>query len=189
MLKSLMLASYSYFEGGGIGDFLNEMNNAGFFSYVLPFLLIFALVFGILNQIRLFKENKSINGIIALVVGLMALQFDFVPIFFSEIFPRMGIGLVVLLLLLIFAGMFADPDSNATMYTLMGIGVIIAIIVLINTAGSLGWSAGYWWYDNWRTVAVAVVILLVIGIIVGSANAKESKANESPLARALRGKD
>jgi len=189
MLKSLMLASYSYFEGGGIGDFLNEMNNAGFFSYVLPFLLIFALVFGILNQIRLFKENKSINGIIALVVGLMALQFDFVPIFFSEIFPRMGIGLVVLLLLLIFAGMFADPDSNATMYTLMGIGVIIAIIVLINTAGSLGWSAGYWWYDNWRTVVVAVAILIIIGIIVGSANTKESKANESPLARALRGKD
>ncbi|MBU4015742.1 hypothetical protein KJ878_06145 [Patescibacteria group bacterium] len=116
----------AYFEGGGIGDFLNEMNNAGFFSYVLPFLLIFALVFGILNQIRLFKENKSINGIIALVVGLMALQFDFVPIFFSEIFPRMGVGLVVLLLLLIFAGMFADPDSNATMYTLLGVGVVIA---------------------------------------------------------------
>ena len=61
------------------------------------------------------------------------------------------------------------------------------IIVLINTAGSLGWSAGSWWYDNWKTVAVAITILVIIGIIVGSANPRPPTTSKSPLARALRG--
>ncbi len=41
--------------GGAIGDVLSSWEQAGFFSYLLPFLLIFALVFGILTQIQLFK--------------------------------------------------------------------------------------------------------------------------------------
>ena len=188
MLGEIFLASYSYFESGGIGDFLNEMNNAGFFSYVLPFLLIFALIFGILTRIKIFNEHKAINGVIAFVVGLMALQFDFVPLFFAEIFPRLGIGLAIILLILIFVGIFADPDSNAVMYAMMAVGVIIAVVVLINTAGSLGWSSGYWWHDNWKTVAVVVGILAALGIIVGSSNPSDKK-NVSPLARALRGGD
>ena len=69
MISGVMLAWYG--AGGGlVGDMLSQWEQAGFFSYLLPFLLLFALIFGILNQIHLFRENKSINGIIALVVSL-----------------------------------------------------------------------------------------------------------------------
>lgn len=186
MIKSVMLAWYGYFEGGAVGNMFTIWEEAGFFSYLLPFLLIFALIFGILTQIKIFKDSKAINGIIAFVVGLMALQFEIVPQFFSEIFPRLGVGLAILLLVLIFVGMFADPDSNAVMYTLMAIGAIIAIIVLIQTAGAVGWSSGWWWYDNWPMVAGVVVILLALAIIVGASNPSKDKS-KSPLARALRG--
>ena len=57
----------------------------GVFSYILPFLMIFALVFGILMRMGIFKENKAVSAIVALAVGLLSLQFDFVPRFFSEI--------------------------------------------------------------------------------------------------------
>ena len=186
MLERLfLLASYGYFEGGLIGDMFYQWEQYGFFSYLLPFLLIFALVFGILTQIKIFKDNKAINGIIALAVGLMALQFEMVPVFFSEIFPRLGIGLAILLVLLILVGMFADPDSGAVMWTLLGGGVIIVIVILVQTAGVVGWSSGYWWNDNWPTIAGVVVILVIIGIIVGSAS-EDSKKSKSPFAQALR---
>ncbi|MEK6906732.1 MAG: hypothetical protein AABW81_03855 [Nanoarchaeota archaeon] len=170
MVESVILASYSFFGNGAIGDMLATWEQEGFFAYILPFLLIFALVFGILNQIKLFKDSKGINGIIALVVGLMALQFELVPQFFAEIFPRMGVGLAILLVLLILAGLFIDPEKGALMYTLLGIGTIIAIIVFVQTAGALGWPAGNWWYDNWQAVAGVVFILIIVGIIVGSSN-------------------
>ena len=60
-------------------------------------MLIFALVFGILIKTQIFKDNKAVNGIIALAVAFMALQFDFVPTFFAQIFPRLGIGLAIIL--------------------------------------------------------------------------------------------
>jgi len=172
MIKSLVLASYTYFDGTAIGDMFAQWEQAGFFTYLLPFLLIFALVFGILTQIKLFKDSKSINGIIALVVGLLALQFPMVPQFFAEIFPRLGIGLVIILAILILMGMFIDPESGAIGYTLLGVGGVILIIVLIKTAGALGWSAGWWWTDNWPMVAGVVVILVALGIIVGSSKDK-----------------
>lgn len=175
MIKSLVLASYGYFDGTMIGDMFRQWEQAGFFTYLLPFLLIFALVFGILNQIKLFKDNKSINGIIALVVGLMALQFPMVSQFFSEIFPRLGIGLAIILVLLIILGMFIDPESGAIGYTLLGVAGIILIVVLVKTAGALGWSSSFWWQDNWPMVAGVVLILIIIGIIVGGANEKETK--------------
>ena len=167
MIEAIIsLASYGYF-GGSIGDVLQQWEQMGFFSYVLPFLLIFALVFGILNQIKLFQDNKAINGIVALAVGLMSLQFHFVPMFFAEIFPRLGVGLAILLVIMILAGMFVNPKKAGIMYTLLGIGAIIAVVVLVQTAGSVGWYSGFWWANNWPLVAGVVFILAVIGIIVG----------------------
>jgi len=101
MLDKILTLQTSGYYGGTFGGVLSYMEQAGFFAYILPFLLIFALVFGILTKTQIFKNNKAINGIIALVVGLLSLQFDFVPIFFSEIFPRMGVGLAIILALLI----------------------------------------------------------------------------------------
>jgi len=177
------LASYGYY-GGDIGSFLSEMERMGFFSYLLPFLLIFALVNGILNQMKLFKDNKSINGIIAFAVSLMALQFDFVPVFFSEIFPRLGVGLAVILALLILGGLFLDPDDKGLMYTLLGIGAVILIIVLVQTAGAVGWHSGYWWYENWKMIAGVVIFLILFAI---AASTPSNRNAESPLAKALRG--
>src|SRR3990167_5223415 len=92
----IFLATYG-FNGGTFGNLLSQWEQLGVFSYVLPFLLIFALVFGILMRTKIFEENKGINGIIALSTALMALQFNFVPIFFSDIFPKLGIGISVIL--------------------------------------------------------------------------------------------
>lgn len=172
----IILASYGLNQGA-IGQMFDYAEQAGIFVYMLPFLLIFALVFGIMNQVKLFQDNKAINGIIALVVGLMALQVDLVPKFFSEVFPRLGVGLAIILIILILSGLFIDPNKGALMYVLLGVGVIITMVVLINTAGAVGWSSGYWWQENWPRVTAVVFILAVIGIIVGGSNSHSKSYN------------
>jgi peptidoglycan/LPS O-acetylase OafA/YrhL len=145
---------------------INSWQQAGFFSIILPFLLIFALTFGILTRIKIFKENKAINAIIAAVVALMSLQVPMVPQFFAQLFPRVGVALAVILVLMIIAGFFADPESPVVNYVLMGIGVIIVIVVLIQTAGGLGWQSGEWWSTNWPVIAGALFILILVIVIV-----------------------
>jgi hypothetical protein len=168
MIEGLMLASGGYFGsfyGGAMGDVLARWEQAGVFSYMLPFLLIFAVVFGILGQTRIFQENRTINGIIALVVALLALQFDIVPLFFSEIFPRVGIGLAIILVAMILLGMFA-PNRTWVTYTFFAIGAVIFVYILGSVSGLFGFGGnlGFLVYEylHW------IVLIVLVGVVIAS---------------------
>jgi hypothetical protein len=185
MLIGSMLSWYGSYGGGydsysgrgRIGDFLTQWQDAGIFSVLLPFLLIFVLVFGILEKTKLFNgKNKSINPLIGFVVSLMAIQFEFVSEFFSVIFPKLGVALAVILVLLILLGIFMPKESWVT-YSLIAISAIILVIVLIQTAGDLGWSAGYWWYENWSIFAGGIFILIIFGVIIASSKDDRDRSN------------
>ncbi len=168
MLESLLSFQFGGFYGGTVGNLLSQWEQAGVFSYVLPFLLIFAVIFGILSKIKVFGDNRTLNSIIALVIGLLALQFELVPIFFSEIFPRVGVALSIILVFLILAGLFLDPDNKAVNYGLLGVGVITFLAVLIKTSGYLGWYSGYWWYANWPSILIGIVVIGIFFAIINS---------------------
>ena len=149
MVEGLMfLASYGYFQGGALGNLLNIWEQAGIFSYAIPFLLIFALVFGILSRMNLFKKsdgktpNTMISAIIALAIALMALQFPSVPMFFSELFPALGIGLAIILVVLVISGLFIDPDNKGWMVGLMVISIAVVIGVLLSASRNTGFIFG-----------------------------------------------
>lgn len=167
MFDSLMFQFAGYY-GGSIGNLLTFWEQAGFFSYALPFLLIFSLVFGILMKTKIFDKNKGLNFVIAFVVGVLALQFDFVPVFFSQIFPRVGVALSVILALLIILGLFLDPESKIHNWILFGAGVIVFLVVLFQTLGFTGIYSGYFWYANWPMIVAIIVFLVLLGSVVGS---------------------
>ena len=157
MIENLiMLASYSF--GGAFGNLFNTWEQLGFFDYVLPFLLIFALVFGILSRMNFF-DNKSVNGLIAFSVGLMALQSNIVSTFFSELFPRFGVGLAIILLVIIFGGLFI-PDKITFIYLI--IGAVVLVGVLVYTAGALGWSSGYDWGGQWPSIVFGILLIVLV---------------------------
>lgn len=188
MLSSTFLAPFGFY-GGGIGNFLSQLEQLGFFSYLLPFLVIFALIFGILSRINIFEDNKSINAIISLSVGLMALQFGFVSNFFSEIFPRLGVGLAIILVVLIFLGLFMDPEEKWMNYGMLGIGAIIVFFILIQSAAFSGTSFGFFISQYASSIILGVVVVAVLVAIVASAGKHDKihRRGESPLERALRG--
>ncbi len=177
MLEHILSFQFGGFYGGEIGNLLASWEQAGVFSYVLPFLLIFAVIFGILTKIKVFGENKGLNTIIAAVIGLLALQFELVPIFFSEIFPRVGVALSIILVLLVLAGLFLDPDNKAVNYGLLGVGVIIFLMVLAKTSGQLGWYSSYWWYANKSLIIGGALILIAFIVIINSVAPKKDLPN------------
>ena len=160
-----------------LGNLLSQLEQLGFFSYVLPFLLIFALIFGILMRVKIFENNKAINAIIALSVGLMALQFNFVPIFFSEIFPRLGVGLSVILGLLILVGLFSDysdPDKRGIATLIIWVvGLITFIVIIVQSFGSSVFTySSFWFYvqQNLGTIIVVGALILGVGWVISLTN-------------------
>ena len=177
------------FFGGGFGGLLNSLAEAGFFTYVLPFLIIFALVYGILLKIKIFEENKKINGIIALAVGLLALQFDLVPIFFAELFPRLGVALGIILTVLILLGLFLPENQAWVSYTLLGIVGVITAAVLVKSSRAIGgtWDFGYFFSQYGPLLIAVIFIIVVVAIIMNSDKKDKIPSPITALTKALSG--
>jgi hypothetical protein len=149
--------------GFGFQNLQAQLAQIGFYSQVLPFLLIFAVVYAILTQVQIFKENKGAGVVVALAVGLLALQFNVVPLFFAELFKNFGIAIAILLTAMILAGAFIYSES-AFKWIFFGLGALIFIILTIVSLSSTNFI-GSWWWQEWG--AVAVVLLVIIGAVVG----------------------
>lgn len=152
---------YGGFYGFSIGDLLNSWADMGVFAYLLPFLMIFALVYGILIKTQLLGENKGVNATISLAFGLLALQFDYVSGFYASIFPYAGMGLAVLLIALILMGL-VSKEQGGKAWIWFGIGVVIFIVVLLSSLSDLLWLGG-----AAVGLANAAPALLAVGIVLG----------------------
>jgi hypothetical protein len=151
-----------------ITEVLNKWNEMGVFSYVLPFLLLFAVVFAILTKTKLFgEENRAAAAIVSLAVGLLALQFDFVATFFAVIFPRFGVGIAVMLVLLIGFALWNGNDDKNMLAKHSWIGYIVGIgVVIWSLTAWGGWGGdfvigGFLEENFW---ALITLVLIVWGI-------------------------
>ena len=147
---------------------LNQWNEMGVFSYVLPFLLIFAVVYAVLSKIKIFEDNKGVNAVIAAAIGLLSLQFDFVSTFFATIFPKFGVGLAILMFILILMGLAYQGEGKANLKWVgwvAGIGVAIWAIYSWRFWGDeLGF--GFWIEQNfWALIVLGVIIGAVIAVV------------------------
>jgi len=171
----LALVSYGSFGGGALGDLFAQWEAAGIFQYALPFLLIFALVFGLLMKLNIFargtESNKGINVLIALAVAFMSLQFDMVSMFFSEIFPRFGVALSIILVILILGGLFMPTNEENNWFMVALAVIVFAIIgtVIYNSLSVFGWGIGgpglsMFWERYSAIIIFAVIIIAVIAM-------------------------
>ncbi|MEK6927523.1 MAG: hypothetical protein AABX11_03760 [Nanoarchaeota archaeon] len=157
-----------------IGGILLSWQAAGIFDYVLPFLLIFSFVFGILIKTELLgKENKGLNAIIALAIGALSLQLDFIPLIFRELFPRLGVGLAILLCLLILVGLFIKEQQKTWNIIFSVIGAVILIVIVIQSFDMFGWG-GFGFFGG-DVVGWVVGAILLIGVIVAVVMTTSSK--------------
>jgi hypothetical protein len=155
---------------------------------VMVFLLIFAVIFAILQKTRLMgDEKKNINVIISLVIALSAVlphfspsaaRFDIVPII-SEALPGVSIVLVAIVMMMILIGLFAH-DRLYFGLTAPGWIAFLSFIVILVIFGSAAnwWVPGFntWISDMFGEGALRVVIMILIfGIIIAFITSEPNK--------------
>lgn len=163
-----MLGVFLQIGGAGFGSMLEQLESMGFFAYVLPFLLIFAVIYAVLSQIEVFKNNRGASVLIAFAVGLLALQLNFVSAFFQDFFPKVGIGIALLIVALILSGAFISSEK-AFKWIFAGLGGIIFIFAAVASFSNWQFIGSYWWNQYGALIIVGVVIVVsIIGVILAS---------------------
>ena len=117
----------------------NIFSNTFFTELVLPFLLVFTLIFAILDKTKILGEGKrQINAIISFVIGLLLIAFPFARNIIVNLMPLLAVMAVVMLVFIMlysFAGGKTEESwIRITFGILVGLAIIIALLVL----------TGYW---------------------------------------------
>lgn len=142
-----------------------------FVETILPFLLIFTLVFAVLEKTEILgKKKRQIDAIVALVIGLTFVAFGRETDIVVRLIPIMGVALVVILVFMLLLGSIYQPESFKIAGWLKGvIGVLIVVLVAVSVlviTGGIDIIFNILYGDNSGLLINGFLILVIIGAIV-----------------------
>jgi hypothetical protein len=162
-----LMGKFAFMQFFSLYDLFAQWETAGVFDFLLPILLIFAVVYGILIQTKVLGESRGVNFLIAVVVALLSMRLTIVSDFFALLFPGLGIGIAVLMVVLIMAGLFMSNANYKTwLPTFFWGGVIIGLIIVISVLNSFAWFGSPWWQQNWVSILWIIIILALLAPIL-----------------------
>ncbi|MCX8158944.1 MAG: hypothetical protein N3D20_01485 [Candidatus Pacearchaeota archaeon] len=140
---------------------------------LLPFVLVFALVFAVLEKSEVFgKDKKQTNAIIALAIGLMVVAVGYATDLINNLMPVLAVGLVVLLVFMLLWGMvFKAGAFDMPVSVKNAVGVIAAIVVvaaLIYFTNSWGYIKDFFAgaLEGWMSNIILIIIVIVAIVVV-----------------------
>jgi hypothetical protein len=155
-------------------------------QFIYPFLLIFFIIFAVLEKTKIFGEGKTqINALIAFVIGF---------IFVSAIFPKemvnnlilfLTIAIVIMFVVLmlwgfVFAGEKGLDVSGAPKGLKWAIGIFIVIVVAVAVLWAAGINISHFFDDlfnaSWSSTFwtdFVFVIVIAAGLAVALSSGKK----------------
>ena len=175
-------------------DFFANLESWGFLDVVLPFILVFTIVFAALQKTKILGEGKkNYNVVVALVMGAGIIfphvtgsyqdliGFDPVVVI-NQSLPQVSIILVAIIMLLLILGVFGNEVDFAGT-SLSGWVVIVALVAVGLIFGSAtGWFVLTDWlaFLNDSEIQSLVIMILVSGVIIWFVT-KEDKPGQKGL--------
>jgi len=157
-----------------------------FFLYaVLPFLLVFSVVFAVLQKTEILgKGKKQIDAIVAFVIGLIVVAFSAFVGVIVQLLAFMAVALVVILVFMILLGTVYEPGKfeigkgiKATFAVLIAIAVTVVVIYL-----TPAWDYILGLFSGGNTsnlVANVIMVVIIIGAVAAVMfGAKEGSSGE-----------
>ena len=161
-------------------SFMQSLERVGFVDVLLPFLLIFTIIFAILEKTHILGEGKrNMNVGIAVIFALLVViphvtgnfpaGYDPVAIINAAL-PSISLVIVAVIALMILIGVFAH-DRILLGMTAPGWVGLFSVVTLVFIFGS---AAGWWttgiidWLDQvfGSDIVAILIMILVFGIII-----------------------
>lgn len=140
-----------------------------FVELALPFLLVFVVIFAILQKTKVLGDGKKqIDAIVSLVIALIVVSFGYATNIIISLIPFLAVAVVIIFVFLILYGMvFHGEEFKIPKNLRIGFGILVGIAVLIAVLISTGaWTyiAENWIYGNGgdNTILTNIVFIVII---------------------------
>lgn len=159
---------------------INFLKDFGFFDIVLPFLLVFTIVFAILEKTAVFGYDdeekkipkKNVNAMVAFVIGFMVVAATQVVDVIKQALPQVVIILILLVAFLMLVGSLLQPGGldmakhKGWKGFFMVVILIALVLIFLNALGWLDqawtWVSGNWGGPVFGTIIIFLVIILAV---------------------------
>lgn len=173
-----------------IGDLFYQLQGSGVYEYLLPFLLVFSILFAILEKTQIFTGKKNVNVIVSLIIGLIFVtQFSLVYTL-NNFLPKISLFIIVAVMILILFGIFGVQVGNGLGGLMLLLATVASLLAVYwGLSPSLGFEIPYWIQYNWDVIIIAIIIIIVMALIIGgsSGEGKGAKVDFNKIAEQLFG--
>lgn len=147
-------------------------------QFILPFLLVWTIVFAILEKTKLFGDDKKqLNAIVAFVIGLIFVGAFFPKLIVSNLILFLTVAIVIMFVGLLLWGFISGQElekdilQSKGLKWVVGIVIVIAVIVAVLWASGIegtvldflfrqNWSPDFW--TNFFFIAVVAITLVIV---------------------------
>jgi asparagine N-glycosylation enzyme membrane subunit Stt3 len=165
------------YGGGQLQSVLAVLESWGVTSALLPFLLIFVLIFAILQRISIFekepgKPDRRINGIISFAIAALVViphitgtyppQADPINII-NNFLPSVSILLIAIFVVLILLGLVGKKVPTLAIWMVAIVALIILLLVIVRAAFP---AFAPEWFVADPNLQATVIAILVVGLII-----------------------
>jgi uncharacterized membrane protein YhdT len=135
---------------------------------ILPFLLVFVLIFAILQKSKLFGDGKSqIDALISLVIGLILIGFPAPRDLIVSMVPWLAVALVAMLIAFLIFGFAASDNKDGLKMPdwvkKSAIWIAIVFVIILVLVLTDGWNKIQQWYGDSQIVG-NILIIVAIGV-------------------------
>lgn len=146
------------------------LSNPLFSDIIFPFLLIFVLIFAILDRTKILGEDKrQINALVSLAIALIFLSFSRAVGVVKNLIPFVAVFAVIILVFLILYGFIASDKEGLKIPVGMkiagGIVILIALVIAVLIATS-SWNKFVELLTGGSKITTSIIFIVIIGAAV-----------------------
>ena len=201
-----MSAVADFFDNIEFYDVIDILVEGGWYHYLFPFLLVYAIVLTILNRAKIFEKSKPTRVIIALVFALFSIAFpitdsncyasgysgitpgctlgDFMVVLFPGV-TAFTIGVLALYIVAAMMGVdlmrILGDDENKQQVMKYVLGVLGALVVIYYYAKGFGWeglNSNFWLWELLQDPFLYIIIIFGLVFFWVSKDGGEESSDE-----------
>ncbi len=158
----------------------NILQHEALTGFVYPFLLIFFIVFAILEKTKaLGSENKQVNAFVSFVIGLIFVAAVNPKLIVTDLVLFLSVAVVIVFVVLLIWGFVTGSEAkfgegSKALKVVIAVIIIIAVIIFLFMSTGISKEVYDWLFksswsnDVWTNIIFVVIIAAAIAVVLGS---------------------